>query len=481
LLASGEVERRKVARAGAPRRVGQGRMGWTRVSAAFGIAVAIASGSTGGVARAADGPSFDQVMAAPDDVKLNVGYAEAEAEAGHLLQAAAALERVLMVDPNQADARLLYAVVLYRLDDLQNASDQLRLLDSRALTPLQRAEAARYARLIAHRRKGGLGGVRFGGQFASGVSWDSDAAGALLTQLYLGYGPNPVLKQAGAGAVESGDVHIAVPFGRDDSFSVIGALSGYNRDTLSGGSNELQTFETRLGAAYNQPLHSFALMGVARTYRVLDHHYLDEYGGRGETVWRPTKRTTLTLSVEGVQQSYDIAYLNELVTQGVIPGNNNGPRYVSELDVAQRLGAHSILTGSLGYETKQSGFKPFGYQAPFLAGRWDLGLARGTYLNVMGNVRFVRYEEQDLVLFGTDHHDVDGYARIALGAPFSVFAKQGVTGDIREHLALEVAATWATRDIAQPGLGPPNYYSQVQPYHDYGGELRVVWRFGDKD
>ena len=42
---------------------------------------------------------------------------------------------------NQADVRLFYAVVLYRLDDLQNADEQLKLVDVNALTSLQKSEA----------------------------------------------------------------------------------------------------------------------------------------------------------------------------------------------------------------------------------------------------------------------------------------------------------------------------------------------------
>jgi hypothetical protein len=63
-------------------------------------------------APAAQGPSFDEIMAAPDNADFNIAYAEAEASAGHLLPAAAALERVLTAHPGDNSVRLLYAVIL---------------------------------------------------------------------------------------------------------------------------------------------------------------------------------------------------------------------------------------------------------------------------------------------------------------------------------------------------------------------------------
>ena len=106
------------------------------VSAVVGL-----SAATVGVAAAQD---FEAVLAAPDDIDLNLDFARRAADAGDFNGAAGALERVLIADPNRHGARLMYAAVLYRLDDLQGARDQLDLLEPVTLTPLQRAEATRY-------------------------------------------------------------------------------------------------------------------------------------------------------------------------------------------------------------------------------------------------------------------------------------------------------------------------------------------------
>src|SRR5271163_4780416 len=85
----------------------------------------------------ADTPSnFQAIYAAPDDLAQNLAYARAEAQAGRLLSAAAALERILLLAPNENGVRLFYVAVLYRLDDLQGAKQQLDALDASTLTPL---------------------------------------------------------------------------------------------------------------------------------------------------------------------------------------------------------------------------------------------------------------------------------------------------------------------------------------------------------
>jgi hypothetical protein len=74
-----------------------------------------------GLVGAAGAQDFDAVMAAPDDVELNIAYARAEASQGNLSAAASAMERVLILEPNRHADRLFYAVLLFRLGDYDGA------------------------------------------------------------------------------------------------------------------------------------------------------------------------------------------------------------------------------------------------------------------------------------------------------------------------------------------------------------------------
>jgi hypothetical protein len=440
-------------------------MKWPVVPVVWASALLSSLALSAGSAAADPGqPSFDQVLASPDDSTLNVKYAEEQAKAGHLLEAAAALERILLTEPNRADVRLLYAAVLYRLDDIQNASAQLKLVDTAGLTPLQKAEADRYGRLIEGRARRGVVGVRIGGELAAGFAADSNAGGALLTQVEV-LPPVPINKQSGTGGVFSGDVHVSIPVGPGEKAAVIGSLAGYDRETVSGGKDQLRTFDGRLGLSLAETSLTFSAVGVARTYQVLDRHYLDEYGGRGEALWRANTRTNVLVSVEGVQQTY------RLPPSAGPMLDADGPRYDVEVDVSHRFCPTQTLLLGAGYEGKDAQSRPYAYKAPFVRGRWDVGLPRGTYFVASAGVEFVQYDQVNPILSTARRHDTRTDARLAYGVPFSAFAPQGATGDWRERLAFEISGSWANRDSTSPVVG----------YQNWGAEARLIWRFGAKD
>ncbi len=90
------------------------------------------------------------LLADPDDIGLNVRYALARLAAGDLPLAAAALERVLMVQPGLEQVRLLYAFVLYRLGNLPEAQNELAEIDPAALAPREAERRRRLMAILAH-------------------------------------------------------------------------------------------------------------------------------------------------------------------------------------------------------------------------------------------------------------------------------------------------------------------------------------------
>lgn len=121
--------------------------------------------------EAADDVTFEQVMKSPDDVLLNERYALSEIRKGDLRGAATTLERVLMVDPTRYRTRLLYGVVLVRLDD---AADAARELDNVLAVPdlprVVRDEALEYKKLAASRTRD----THFDARVTVGVGYDDN-------------------------------------------------------------------------------------------------------------------------------------------------------------------------------------------------------------------------------------------------------------------------------------------------------------------
>jgi hypothetical protein len=96
--------------------------------------------------------TFDDILGAPDDIALNVCFARAQIAAGNVTGAAATLERILLIAPDAVDIRLLYGIVLYRLDSIDAAEAELRAVTAQPVPPDVRAQIDDLLAKIERRR-----------------------------------------------------------------------------------------------------------------------------------------------------------------------------------------------------------------------------------------------------------------------------------------------------------------------------------------
>ncbi|MBN1687744.1 MAG: DUF560 domain-containing protein [Candidatus Omnitrophica bacterium] len=113
--------------------------------------------------------TFEDILADPDNIQKNYLYARTEVSKGNLLGAASTLERILMIDPDLAQVRLFYAIVLYRLDNIQESEIELNRLKELKLPPAIQSEVDNYLKQIRLRGKQTRLAIResFGYQFDS--------------------------------------------------------------------------------------------------------------------------------------------------------------------------------------------------------------------------------------------------------------------------------------------------------------------------
>jgi len=413
------------------------------------------------IPSAAAAPSYDQVLAAPDDPQVNLDYARAEADEGHLLPAAAALERVLLVHPNAHGVRLFYAVVLYRLNDLKGARQQLKELEGVHLTPLQAAELAKYESLIDQAESA----TSFTGKISAGIAGESDAIGALLNQLDF---PGFHSPKNGAAAVTAADLSVNHDITADGAYSLYGSASIYSRASFAGPNADFLSAEARLGLAASTGRYSWQLGPVFRHYLIFDIPYLTEYGGQEQFNWHETPSLTWTAAIEVVDQTYHEPSVDFLVPF-FLPGTHDGTRYDASLGAALRIDSYSTAALTFGYEGKSAGNPPFSYDSTFAVANYHALLGRGAYFDFSGELRYVDYRARDFFfLFGRKREDVRNDLRLAAGAPLSALDAAGATGDFRENLILEGAVSFADRTSRFP----------LAPFHSLGGELRLIWKFG---
>ena len=114
--------------------------------------------------------TYAQILADPDNIDLNFQYARNQAAEGDLRGAAGTLERILLINPKLPQVRLIYAIVLFRLDNIDEAEREFRAVSGLDLSPSLRAEIASYLKRIEQRRKR----TRYSAQVTFGPHYDSN-------------------------------------------------------------------------------------------------------------------------------------------------------------------------------------------------------------------------------------------------------------------------------------------------------------------
>ncbi|MBI5202981.1 MAG: hypothetical protein HY925_15425 [Elusimicrobia bacterium] len=97
--------------------------------------------------------NYEMVMADPDNVELSLKWAKKQIQTGDLKGASATLERVVTLRPNNAKARLLWAVVMYRLADFAEAERELLVLTEGSAPADVKSEAELYLKDIRNRQR----------------------------------------------------------------------------------------------------------------------------------------------------------------------------------------------------------------------------------------------------------------------------------------------------------------------------------------
>jgi hypothetical protein len=97
--------------------------------------------------------TYREVLKDPDNVSLNLAYARTQIREGNVKDAAATLERILLIAPRSIAVRVLYAIVLFRLDNRGEAERELRTVLRFKLAPALRVELQSYLAEIKKRNK----------------------------------------------------------------------------------------------------------------------------------------------------------------------------------------------------------------------------------------------------------------------------------------------------------------------------------------
>lgn len=422
-------------------------------------------------ARDARGPftrvTYEQVLAAPDDIDLNYNFAQTQIADGDLRGAMATLERILLNRPDLQRVRLLYAVVLIRLDNTDEAERELRALQGQQMPDSLRAEIDTALRGIERKKRTTRysASLTIGGQ----INTNRDAA------------PNSNQRVAGGltfvapdGTTDSGMLAIGTVEMRHD----IGAQAGHEYFLRAGSfvseqskvdALDLQAFTAETGLTYKTDFADITPSVSFGHYMLQGERYLDTYGLKLDLRRRLNAQWTVYLTNEFQHQDYDrVTKRADGFAIAPLAHERTGNKIEAEGGAIWRLDPRNILRGSVTLSGKDAEreFHSYTYGRAELSHIWLLG--QGMFLISTASAALQDYDEADQRISPKTRKDNIYTARAAFGVPLITWMPQ-TEGTAFGDMVLSLTAQLTHQDS-----NITNY-----TYTDVSGQVLVTkrWEF----
>jgi hypothetical protein len=425
--------------------------------------VLLASVSFASAQQPASPPTYADVLRSPNDLNLTILYVDHLIRAGRLNSAAAQLERVLLVQPEADQVRLLYVAVLFRLDDMVGAKREVEVLKRRNLPEGLLDELASYDEAVGQRMDPTRFGatIAVGGRYDSNRNFDPASSDGLLFGVPVDMPGDPEPDAAG--------VVSASVYGEHDLDSQTFRRIYFSADLGTIEQADLTEYTlsyARIQTGFDVVLGRFNIQTTARVGGYAQEHDLfqREAGGNIRVLTGVSDRLKVFSDFDGVMQWYDETELS--------PG--------SEMRTGERLkfGGGFIFDGSDRFQTlfaarfmdKAAEVEQYAYDGLELEARAQYLLPKGQF--VAGRVIYAnfQFDAPDPVYSPTITREDDYLAaKATYGVP------------------LGTLAGWAGVDL-QPFVGRVVFQPSVEyvlqdsnipnfEYENIGGEILLVQRF----
>jgi tetratricopeptide (TPR) repeat protein len=357
--------------------------------------------------------TFEQVLGAPDDVELNERYALTEIRKGDLRGAATTLERVLLNSPGRVRTRLLYGVVLLRLDD---APDALRELDealaSSDLPADARAEAVGYRRSAISR----LRDSHFDARLTLGGGYDSNRNVAPKNGQALLFG-SPVTITPGPTADGNfqfiGTVGASYDFDGPHGDTLFARFTDYRQDQRVDSLLSLQVYTSQVGATFRTPWvditpsysYNYVDLSIPMALYMRSH----DYDLRVSRRWSREFDTWLDLA-----DSRQVFYNTALITNG---SDRSGDQYDLSLGASWAPDPADRVALTFLHQRKMAVQVFDAYSREGITLDYTRLLPHSCFALVGLTANYDRYEQPDQLVAPAARSD-DGYIpHLAVGAP----------------------------------------------------------------
>ena len=374
--------------------------------------------------------TFEQILAEPDDVDLNERFAMTQIRKGDLRGAATTLERVLLVDPTRYRTRLLYGVVLVRLDDISDAAQQLdAVLAVPDLPQDVRDETSGYRRAVSSRQRDS----HFDARVTVGFGYDSNinAAPDDNTRLVDGvpFTLDPLARHKADGSFQAvGSVGGDHDFGGPRGDSVFARVTYFRSEQKVYDLLNLQAYSPSVGATFRTPWADVT-PSFSFDHILLDQStYLRSYNSDLRVLHRWSGGLESWFEFTDADQDF---VNTPLVTNATALTGNQMDFSIGSAWSATPTDRFSL---TLLHRRKLAQDAAYGaYRRESIGGEWLHLLGKGRFIVLSGTGFFDRYEVADAaVLPGVVRHDDTVIAQALYGQPLELLSPnlKNFTGSI---------------------------------------------------
>ena len=411
--------------------------------------------------------TLEQVLSDPDNLELNHRFAQTQIADGDLRGAMSTLERILLTRPELARVRLLYAIVLFRLDNTDEAERELKTLQSLEMTPGLRAEIDQALRDIERRRKT----TRYAANLTFGVQGNTnrDAAPDSGKRVAQGFTFASKDGRADIAGLAIGSFELHHDLGTQAGDEVFLRASGFLSEEAKVDAQDLQAafleggFLLRTDWAEITPSFSFGHFILA------GERFLNTYSFKLDGRRRLNDRWTAFASNELQYQDYDaVRKIVDGASVAALAPERSGMRNEALAGAIYTVTPQHQLQGTLAFALKDAveSFNSYASLRAELSHTWLLG--RGMFLISTGSAIWQPYNEPDTRISAKSREDTILLGRVAFGVPFATLWPESTNYGIGDFvLALAAQLTHQHSNIT-------NY-----TYTDLSGQALITrrWEF----
>lgn len=360
------------------------------------------------------GVTYQDILKDPDNVDLNIRYAKEQIARDEYHQAAATLERILLVSPNLADVRVLYVAVLYRTSNWDGALKEIGLLRGMTLTPKLKAEADYYERNIRLKKKR----TRFSLRESVGWGYDTNrnAAPHSKSQLVndvMTANPATDARRADTNFLNVTDVDVTHDLGFKEGHSVFGSFTYYLQEQTNVNSLDLGSFQYEFGGTYKNRYVNFTPSFVASNIYLSSQSFLRTQGGNFFFDHDFTQKLNGFFNLRAERQDYMNISENNTAT------DRKGPEFDYLWGASYWLNPTMKWTSSLGYADKYAKQEYNAFNRFSINNSHTWFLKKQQFLINTFNFYADGYESPEFSVSGRHRHDKNIRYRITYGAPLA--------------------------------------------------------------